>query len=458
MDIKHGYGVLREPRPVRHFKFDLATGYQPREDLPDEYEIPAERLPDIHDQGSTSMCVAYALCEVAEAACNNVEHFSPAWNYGRAESRNGYTGEGLYMSQALAGAAKIGFVPEYFYPFKDDVPTALEQAAARDDLIKIGEQLKPTSYVAFEYAYKVKLWDCIRAALVEYNTPVVLFVPTYFGAGHAVIAYGYTAKYGDRRLKIQNSWGKGWRNGGRGEILISEVEDAYLLMWEPIKLPFTDVEANDWFYEDVKKAYLSGLVKGVTDTEFEPNANIKRGDVAVIIDKLLTAVEESVNAFAATVRQGGGNCSDIAFGSNVKAAFEDVSDNDYYCSAIGRVVANGIMNGRSGSKFEPSEPMTRAELAAVGARTVDMLSVALSAALRKSVSPETSDGLVPTDVGAAAWYAEYVKRAYKYGIMQGYEDGTFRPDNFMTRAEAAAILNRVFRQVDIMLKGLAVTE
>ena len=451
----HGFGALIEPRPVRNFKFDLAAGYQPREDLPEEYEIPAERLPDIHDQGSTSMCAAYALCEVVEAVCNNAEHFAPAWNYGRNESRNGYTGEGLYMSQALAGAAKIGFVPDYFYPFKDDVPKALEQAAARDDLIKIGKQLKPTSYVAFEYAYKVRLWDCIRAALVEYDTPVVLFVPTYFGAGHAVIAYGYTAKYGDRRLKIQNSWGKGWRNGGRGEILISEVEDAYLLMWEPIKLPFTDVEANDWFYEDVKKAYLSGLVKGVTDTEFEPNANIKRGDVAVIIDRLLSAVENSANTFGKTIRQAGGECSDVEFWRAI-GVFEDVCKTDYFYDAVGRVSVNEIIRGRDAKTFAPHDAITRAELAAVAARTVDIISRKLSEAFAKKCEPETVPFKMPSDVKSVDWYADDVYYAYRYGLMNGYEDGTFRPDNYLSRAEASAILNRVFRQTDKMLQGLAV--
>ena len=454
----HGFGALVEPRPVRDYKYDLATGYQPRTDLPPEYTIDADRLPPIHDQGRTGMCVAFAMCEIAECEAKNENHFSPAWNYGRKESRGEYTGEGLFVSRALDGVVKIGFVPGHYFPFSVDVPDVLKYAAERDDLLAVGERQKPAAYVAFEYAYKDKLWDCARSALVDYACPILLLVPDYFGGGHAVMAYGYVDRDGERYFKIQNSWGPSWGKGGRGEIPLYTVEGAYALLWKTVKLPFDDVNPDNWFYDDVKAAYLSGLIEGVSDTEFAPKESIKRADVAVIIDKLLTAVEESVNAFAATVRQGGGNCSDIAFGSNVKAAFEDVSDNDYYCSAIGRVVANGIMNGRSGSKFEPSEPMTRAELAAVGARTVDMLSVALSAALRKSVSPETSDGLVPTDVGAAAWYAEYVKRAYKYGIMQGYEDGTFRPDNFMTRAEAAAILNRVFRQVDIMLKGLAVTE
>lgn len=451
----HGFGALIEPRPVRDYKYDLATGYQPRTDLPPEYTIDADRLPPIHDQGRTGMCVAFAMCEIAECEADNENHFAPAWNYGRVESRGAYTGEGLFVSRALDGVVKIGFVPGHYFPFSVDVPDVLKYAAERDDLLAVGERQKPAAYVAFEYAYKDKLWDCARSALVDYACPILLLVPDYFGGGHAVMAYGYVERDGERYFKIQNSWGESWGKGGRGEIPLYAVEGAYALLWETVKLPFEDVSPDDWFYDDVKAAYLSGLIEGVSDTEFAPNESIKRADVAVIIDRLLSAVENSANTFGTTVRQAGGECSDVEFWRAI-GVFEDVCKTDYFYDAVGRVSVNEIIRGRDAKTFAPNDAITRAELAAVAARTVDIISRKLSEAFEKKCEPETVPFKMPSDVKSVDWYADDVYYAYRYGLMNGYEDGTFRPDNYLSRAEASAILNRVFRQTDKMLQGLAV--
>lgn len=53
------------------------------------------------------------------------------------------------------------------------------------------------------------------------------------------------------------------------------------------------------------------------------------------------------------------------------------------------------------------------------------------------------------DVPEKAWYTKYVKYVTDLGLMKGYEDGTFRPNNHMTRAELATVITRLCELLDI---------
>lgn len=91
---------------------------------------------------------------------------------------------------------------------------------------------------------------------------------------------------------------------------------------------------------------------------------------------------------------------------------------------------NTYVRGREGGLFLPEESATRAELAVMLAR------------LSPDYDPETAYPSQAKDVEGTAWYANYVNFAAEKGFVSGYEDGTFRPNRYITRGEFSAMLCR----------------
>ena len=92
----------------------------------------------------------------------------------------------------------------------------------------------------------------------------------------------------------------------------------------------------------------------------------------------------------------------------------------------------GIINGYEDGTFKPNAPITRAEFTAIATRFFDY--------------EAEYDGAF-NDVSARAWYADYVQAAVDMGLVDGYPDGGFHPDAYITRAEACTIVNRVLHRV-----------
>ena len=109
--------------------------------------------------------------------------------------------------------------------------------------------------------------------------------------------------------------------------------------------------------------------------------------------------------------------------------FSDVSENDPYYDAVAYVVTHGLFNGVSATAFEPAIPMTRGMF-------VTVLSRVGIANLN-----EYTDSFF-TDVQIDIWYGHAVQWAASLDLVQGYEDGTFRPDNALTIEQSLVILRR----------------
>jgi hypothetical protein len=101
---------------------------------------------------------------------------------------------------------------------------------------------------------------------------------------------------------------------------------------------------------------------------------------------------------------------------------------------ISLVTAHGILVGYGDATYRPAQPVTRAELAKLLVCVLEGTERALSVRSRAATY---------ADVGAGHWSWPWVERATDYGIFQGYGDGSFRPDVFVTRAEAAVAASRV---------------
>ena len=108
--------------------------------------------------------------------------------------------------------------------------------------------------------------------------------------------------------------------------------------------------------------------------------------------------------------------------------FDDVAEAAWYANAVETLASIGVIKGVGDGKFAPERSITRAEFTAIAMRFAEL---------------DTSGKNIFSDVPENAWYYDAVIGSIKYGWISGYPDGTFRPDNTITRAEVAAIVNRM---------------
>ncbi len=153
-------------------------------------------------------------------------------------------------------------------------------------------------------------------------------------------------------------------------------------------------------------------VVGYPDGTVRPNANITRAEVTAIFFRLLN---EEVR---------GSNLSETN-------GFKDVTEGKWYNTAVSTMVKLGIVNGRRIDKFDPNANITRAEFAAICARF-------------DNSEYEIADNF--TDV-SGHWAEAEIHEAAAHGWIRGYEDGSFKPNKQITRAEAMTMINRVLNRV-----------
>ena len=176
------------------------------------------------------------------------------------------------------------------------------------------------------------------------------------------------------------------------------------------EISFTDVTEKDWFYNSVKRAYTLGLMEGVSDTEFAPNANMSRAMAVTVIYR----------------------DSDKQF-SGASSGFDDVAEGKWYSKAVAWARENGIVNGRTADLFVSDGNVTRAEFAVMLDRFDEKNEKQISE--KREGDPSDADRI-------PAFAVASVGKMYRAGIINGRPGGVFDAGDCITRAEAAAMLNR----------------
>ena len=127
----------------------------------------------------------------------------------------------------------------------------------------------------------------------------------------------------------------------------------------------------------------------------------------------------------------------VAQPQNGAMNFSDVKENQWFYEAVKFVYEAGLMNGEGENSFNPNGNLNRAMLVTI--------------LYRLEQSPEVTTTSKFTDVKAGLWYSEAVIWASENGIVNGYEDNTFKPMNNVSREEMAAMLMRYakFKQIDV---------
>lgn len=179
--------------------------------------------------------------------------------------------------------------------------------------------------------------------------------------------------------------------------------------------PFRDVSARDWFYESVKFVNEKGLFGGTSENTFSPNEALTR---AMLVTVLYRAEGEPKTA--------------------ASTKFKDVASNAYYANAVAWAQANGIVSGISEDAFAPNAKITREQIAAILYRYAVYKGLE-AVTLEENLAFKDADEISEYAVTAMNWVVGQQ-------IIGGYEDGTVRPKNNATRAEAAAMLQRFIEQ------------
>lgn len=175
--------------------------------------------------------------------------------------------------------------------------------------------------------------------------------------------------------------------------------------------------------EVLNKEIHFNYVIGYTDGTIRPNNDISRAEVATIFFRLLT--DEAREQYTTTA----GNFTDVKAGM--------------WCNrAIATLTNMGIIKGYTDGSFQPNKSITRAELATIIARFAKL-----------DVNTKTF-----SDINGH-WAQKNIELAAGNGWINGYEDGTFRPNNNITRAETFAMINRVLdRQTESVSDLLPTSE
>lgn len=173
--------------------------------------------------------------------------------------------------------------------------------------------------------------------------------------------------------------------------------------------PFADLEGH-WAEDAVCSLYQNQVIQGYSEKNFAPNKTITRAEFIKIVLKDLNYNVYSIQS----------------------AAFTDTEAGEWYYAYISFAHSKGFITGYSDGSFHPNDPITRAEAIQILINTAGFIG-----------GYQSSDvNHLFTDVTGDDWFATAVAIGVDYELIKGYGDGSFRPHNQMTRAEASVLIEK----------------
>lgn len=277
--------VKKDTQSIRLYSYDkIFNNIQTAFDK--KFELPKLTT---YDQKETMMCVGYSLAIAGEIMFG--KQMSPGWSYGKFRS---HKLQGLYIEEALKYACEIGMLPLSEFGIFKEVPEIIELVNAHPELLEISKKYRPSGYCNLNYADKSKRDICVKDAISRYEEKVAVIATSnrYFNGNHAIVIIGWNDE--TNKWIYQNSYGIDFEDEGRGEIPRDKIDNIYAVFLEPIKLPFDDVPENDYGFKSIKNMFFSDIVKGVSETKFNPDGFVTRRDMCIIMDRALSKIEKVI--------------------------------------------------------------------------------------------------------------------------------------------------------------------
>lgn len=217
-------------------------------------------------------------------------------------------------------------------------------------------------------------------------------------------------------------------SGGEADLTIELIDDgqtfqdiAYITVSAPVENPFSD-EIPDWADKSIIRLKDMGIMKGYDDGQFGAGDSLTQGQVVTLVDRLLDYKAIDYN-------KSEENC-DI---------YPDISSDHYAYKSICHFYYAGWLDEEAGDKWGVDDPATRA----------------VTSQLMYNVVGETVESKMDIDMDLYASAIDFsdvtitnsnstaIAAMDTFGIMNGYDDGTFGPNNTLNRAEAAVVIDRM---------------
>lgn len=384
--------------------------------------------------------VAGGEAAAAQADANGI--FVPSWKMQK----------GLVIGQSKAAGKTdwMTYVPSIRIQYQwvsTDNPSDVTPPA--DDYIRTGTAYTAKAQEATHQGYSFKGWFTDDACTLSYtdgtvlNTDTTLYgkwekiatPPSSGGGGSHVTKYyilhyesnGGT-KYEDEKYKkntvvildkIPKRVGYTFTGWYADKELTDKITSVKMTSDKTVYAGWKATDVPETLNSDNHFAYIVGYEDGLV----RPNADITRAEVAAIFFRLLKDDVRDDNLTANSV------FTDVAFGK-------------WYNKSISTMAKIGIVKGRTANAFAPNAPITRAEFAAICSRF------------------DRSNVEIKSDFNdiSGHWAEKEIRRAASLGWIKGYADGSFKPDQNITRAEAASMINRMLHRLpetaDDLLDGM----
>ena len=384
--------------------------------------------------------VAGGEAAAAQADANGI--FVPSWKMQK----------GLVIGQSKAAGKTdwMTYVPSIKIQYQwvsTDNPSDVTPPA--DDYIRTGTAYTAKAQEATHQGYSFKGWFTDDACTLSYTDGTVLSTDTILygkwekiatppssgGGGSHVTKYyilhyesnGGT-KYEDEKYKkntvvildkIPKRVGYTFTGWYADKELTDKITSVKMTSDKTVYAGWQATDVPNYLNNENHFAYIVGYEDGTV----RPNANISRAEVAAIFFRLLKDDVRDDNLTANSV------FTDVAFGK-------------WYNKSISTMAKIGIVKGRTANAFAPNAPITRAEFAAICSRF------------------DRSNVEIKSDFNdiSGHWAEKEIRRAASLGWIKGYADGSFKPDQNITRAEAASMINRMLHRLpetaDDLLDGM----
>lgn len=262
----------------------------------------------IKNQQTKSTCVAHALASAIEIMqhydSGGRDQISTSWFYGYREPDD-FQEDGMYISEALEMARKIGGVPKSLMPDNLNYKESLSIISdMKNKCLEVAKYYKIKNYAYLKSKYE------IMSVIYTNKAPVIMGIQTYESfvnvnstgvvpepsfnentyGGHAVLCIGWTTINDEFYLVIKNSWGESWGDNGYAYMRLNGYIPTYEIyaLFDEIDHPLSlsDVD-NHWSKDDIELAIRCGILNGYPDGTFKPDNTVTRGELASVVAKLL---------------------------------------------------------------------------------------------------------------------------------------------------------------------------
>lgn len=183
---------------------------------------------------------------------------------------------------------------------------------------------------------------------------------------------------------------------------------------------FNDVAADHWAKEAIDYVVERGLFDGTSDYTFEPSQNMTRAMYVVVLNRFGSKIGPQWQI----------HCDTPAY-------FDDIPSGDWYSDAVAWAGGIGLVTGVGDNCFAPNQPVTREQMAVMTVNFAKLCGVELPSKVEEVRFADENS--------IHDWAADAVHTAQQAGIIQGRDGNVFAPLDTATRAEVAAIMNRLVK-------------